>query len=573
MRFVLKKTKDPYKIFNKEGYNPLHLAVQTNCMVACFSEHFDVNIHMNNGETALHIAAQLGDSSSLEALIERGGDLSVRDIEDGHTPLHDCLQQVYFEGGVTEEKCDKFIRIWNTVVEKAVQWWCLKQGVKCKPPAHGSEEYSKLQCKAVYYLRSLIKNNDGLSVLQFAADRGLITCVQTMLSTKAVFVLQTKAPIENPVIQSLEEGTVHEIDVTNLCPEYFVKKTLLYSESELDMFKVTDDEGENKNKHQNKGDNEMTSFLDVLAKIQPPNKAGEILESIPMMRLTRLEWKRTRMINVLWMIVHISLMVLTSFQITTYNDPLWSAVLTLMYGTIITGSHLVLIIMRLLKRGQTTLSVEESIKKYEKDDGEKMDKYLSIPLKISGKTIIVCELFFTVFALFIISKINLDTEDLEMMKGFFLLFGWLMLLFPLRSFSPIYKLISVLKYIVIRDMFPWITIYITISLGFALAIRLQFGQLPSSSSCEDLTAFLDKTGRTFFELVVMTSGLETDLRNARSLACLFGNNSKRVYMILFLITLYAVISAVILLNMLIAIMSNTVTNAQRDKGWRQYQVS
>ena len=232
MSFVLKKTKDPHKIFNKEGYNPLHLAVQTNRMVTYFPKHFDVNIHMNNGETALHIAAQLGDSSSLEALIERGGDLSVRDDEDGHTPLHDCLQQVYFEGGITEEKCDKFIRIWNTVVEKAVQWWCLKQGEKCKPPAHGSEEYLKLQCKAVYYLRSLIKNNDGLSVLQFAADRGLITCVQTMLSTKGVFVRQTKA-IKNQLTKSLEEGTLHEIDVTNLCPEYFVKKTSLYSESEL----------------------------------------------------------------------------------------------------------------------------------------------------------------------------------------------------------------------------------------------------------------------------------------------------------------------------------------------------
>ena len=196
-------------------------------------------------------------------------------------------------------------------------------------------------------------------------------------------------------------------------------------------------------------------------------------------------------------------------------------------------------------------------------------------LKIFFKTIIVCELLFTGFAwaVFISKIVNWNTENFEMMKGFFLLFGWLMLLFPLTSFSPIYKLISVLKYIVIRDMFPWITIYITISIGFTLAIKLQFGQLPSSSSCEDLTAFLDKTMPTFFELVVMTSGLDTDLRNVRSLACLFENNSKRVYMILFLITLYAVISAVVLLNMLIAIMSNTVTNAQQDKGWRQYQVS
>ena len=45
----------------------------------------------------------------------------MRDKEDGHTPLHDCLQQVFFEGGADDaEKCHKFFTVWDTVVEKAV---------------------------------------------------------------------------------------------------------------------------------------------------------------------------------------------------------------------------------------------------------------------------------------------------------------------------------------------------------------------------------------------------------------------------------------------------------------------
>ena len=227
MSFILMKTKNSHKIFNQDGYNPLHLAVQTNNikMVKLISQDkdFDVNAKMKNGETALHIAAQLGHFNMLGNLIRHRGDLSVRDDEEGHTPLHDCLQQVYFEGGIEEEKYGKFIKVWKKVVEEAVTWWCLK--LETSEPANGSKKYLEIQRKAVYYLRSCIKNNNGLSVLQFAADRGLVTCVQTMLSTKYVFVIQTEISNEQKRSTGEEEkqGTnglgpiaVYELDVTNL---------------------------------------------------------------------------------------------------------------------------------------------------------------------------------------------------------------------------------------------------------------------------------------------------------------------------------------------------------------------
>ena len=122
--------------------------------------------------------------------------------------------------------------------------------------------------------------------------------------------------------------------------------------------------------------------------------------------------------------------------------------------------------------------------------------------------------------------------------------------------------------------FAWIIIYMIISIGFATAIKLQFQELPGSPPCVDyqpeLKGFLQETGGTLFELMVMTSGLDTDIKHVRSLGCIFKDSAKSVYTVLFLITVYAVISAVVLLNMLIAIMSNT---AQKDKGWRLYQVS
>ena len=447
-------------------------------------------------------------------------------------------------------------------------------------PAHGSKEYLELQRQAVYYLRSCIENEDGLSVLQFAADRGLITCVQTMLSTKDVFVIKTQTKEINKTTNKPETVTVREIDVTNLCPEYFVRKKILYSEEELDKLDPKQQE-----------DNGIVSFLDALAEIQPPNKAGEILESIPMMSLTGLEWTVTQGIHLIWMVIHMSLMVFASIEIIPpYNDFMAEShnynvlgTIVLTYATVITSFHGLVTIMRWKSNGkQATHSVKNSIRKYQKDDGAILERFVRwirgiiywIPVEVFS-TVMLCELLFTGFAwlVFIPKMFNLDLDNWGWIKGFFLLLGWLMLLFPLTSFSPIYKLISVLKYIVIRDMSPWIVIYITVSIGFALAITLQFEDLPESSSCEDLTEFLSKTRYTFLELVVMTSGLDTDRKHVRSLACLFEENKKGLTVRLVLITIYAMISAVVLLNMLIAIMSNTVTEAQQDKGWRQYQVS
>ena len=164
------------------------------------------------------------------------------DKEEGHTPLHDCLQQVYFETVTSEENCEKFQNIWDAVVEKAVTWWCQKRNKS--EPAIGSKKYLEIQRKAVYYLRYCIPKKNGLSVQQFAADRGLVTCVQAMLSMKGVFVMEAKTKRMNE--------TVHEIDVTNLCPEFFVKRGDLYSSQELSSIEKTNNA--NKKKKEEKDD-------------------------------------------------------------------------------------------------------------------------------------------------------------------------------------------------------------------------------------------------------------------------------------------------------------------------------
>ena len=579
MNFILSSTGNIDDIFNKEGYNPLHLAVQTNniVMVRLLSQHknFNVNTKMENKETALHIATQRGYCKILSELIKNGGDLSQQD-EDGHTPLHDGLEQVYFEAETdTEEKCKKFFRVWDTIVDETPLWWSLTY--KCEEPENGSEAYLKLQRKAVYYLRSYIKNNDGLSVLQFAADRGLVKCVQIMLVTKDVFVI----PIQVTAEKNKYKGGIYEIDITNLCPEYFVPQCILDSDLRLKETSKKDESATTEIQPKQEINHQPDSFLNALADIQPPNIAGKILESVPMTQLTHMEQNVSRVMYSVWMLIHFLLMVFATATVTAYHidfRPVLVAFL-LIYSTIISISHCARkVIMFNNKRHKTIperLSVKNSIKRYQKPhEKDLIYQFFSTYLEIA----LVTELSFTAFAwaVYVPEMLDLDLSDHVWIKGFFLLLGWLKLLIPMTSIGVVYKLISVLKDVAIYDILPWLLIFYTISIGFATAINLEFQQLPSNSTCtgdqHDLVGFLQGTIETLLEVMLMTYGLGSDLKDIGSVRCLSRQNGKSGLVPLLLVTSYAMISAVIFLNILIAIMSETVTKAQRDKGWRQYQV-
>ena len=214
-----------------------------------------------------------------------------------------------------------------------------------------------------------------------------------------------------------------------------------------------------------------------------------------------------------------------------------------------------------------------------KDDTGILSYFTKLVTLLLDQIDLLVELAFAAFAWAVLtgSITHMGNDSYVWIKGFFLLFGWLLLLIPLRSYSPVYKLIAVLKYITITGMFPWVLLYIAISSGFASAIQLQFQLLPGNVTCleeeHNLQEVLHHAGNALFELVIMTTGLDTDLKHVRNIACLFEHNHRSIHTILLLVTVYAILSAVVLLNMLIAIMSNTVTEAQQSKGWRQYQAS
>ena len=89
----------------------------------------------------------------------------------------------------------------------------------------------------------------------------------------------------------------------------------------------------------------------------------------------------------------------------------------------------------------------------------------------------------------------------------------------------------------------------------------------------EVSGFVTSLRQALYELLIMTCDLDTNLKHIRSVACVFSENDKSEAGVITWVTVYAVLSTIVLLNMLIAIMSNAVTYGQQDKGWRQYRVS
>ena len=225
--------------------------------------------------------------------MRRGGDLARQDI-DGHTPLHDCLQQVYLEGGSTnEEHCTKFKNVWEKVVDIAVIWWC---GPCCKDvpvPDKSSKLYQDYRRESVYCLRSLIENKHGFSVLQCAARLALVDIIASMLPLEEVFVRRKK-------YKSGDKGEF-EIEITNLNPEYEVDfSSYLQVPQELKLkFKPKD---------------KKTTFVETLANVKPPTKASKVLQSVPMFRITTWQWQVYQLFGLAWLTCHLVIMIAASVR-------------------------------------------------------------------------------------------------------------------------------------------------------------------------------------------------------------------------------------------------------------------
>ncbi len=590
------------KQLNKHGFSPLHMAVVLNDvellrhLISVFKFKLNINEPTASGETVLHIATKKGLLDMLQEIVKSGGDLSQQD-NDGNTPLHDCLQQVYMESGATNpDFCEKFRRVWKKVVQLSVLWRC--QTLQAPVPDVGSHRYKKIRRDAMFYLRSGICNQQGDTVLQYADNFGLTQCVMVMLTEEDVFVKKSyeDSPVE------------YEIEITNLSPEYTVDVN----------FDATEEVRGERNKRPG------STLLQTLADVNPPCKATEVLTEVPVKHIAAWQWFVYQFFSVAWLLFHIVVMTVQSLNALQEINPTTDSnsatayqpsfnpnengtefpqiahaapsankvklqhegfdIFVLIYSTILyifIGTNIVKLLLILfaqfcldcLHKKQDREMLDES----DKLEDRGILSYLTVIVRyiVSYSPALQASLFTVLsYVLYFSMRSESMTQvGYAWIKGTVLLTGWLLLFIPARTYGPIYSFIATLKYIVIRDMIPFILFYMVITVAFACALSLQFQVLSPDSDNEGLPTLLDSLNSVINELIILTTGMDTDLKHVQDVSGLFdGTLTKAVVGIL--LVLYGLISVVILLNMLIALMGSTLSTVVTEEGlgWKQYQV-
>ena len=634
---------------NNNGRAALHLAVQYNNVstVEIFYETFksrelDINQTTSDGETSMHIAAKIGSTEMMTLLVNLGGDYAARD-EDGNTPLHHLLEFISLEGiERSENKTKLFLNAWKTTTENSVIWWCRLLGRNL--PDQDTIMHQQMTHDAMYCLRSEITNNDGLSVLEYAAVIGLPECVQIMLTDEDVFVSQKPRKInedgkkteERKKRKEKEDGKktdktkqkkekkddkktdktgeprknmkpVYEIEMSNLIPEFNCKiKTTYdtrYGRNIRRILKAIPLRKKPDPKADQKIGNPPHSFLETLSRVKPPMKINEEMSSFPMEELVRHQWFLYQGFMLVGIVIHLAVMISYSYESQTSIsgqgenktipnrdnfDTTSSDFLMMLYAVSYSSFSVVNFLYSKLDQmleGTVVYEDLEPLAEYAEERGALLNYFTGTVSFIVEKLPIIIRAAFTVLAILLLSFSRLldgfTVEHYLWIKGGVILSGWIIILVQGRGYAPIYYFISVLKYIFLKNMVPFLLFYVILTYGFGCAIQLQFQLLKEETVALDefrsvsaFGNFLTSAPYVVWELFVMTGGMDTNLKHVQNVGYLFELDRFRSFMIELLLFVYALISTIILLNMLIAAMSATYADViqKHGRGWRQFQV-
>ncbi|EPQ09487.1 Transient receptor potential cation channel subfamily V member 3 [Myotis brandtii] len=136
--------------------------------------------------------------------------------------------------------------------------------------------------------------------------------------------------------------------------------------------------------------------------------------------------------------------------------------------------------------------------------------------------------------------------------------GWANMLYYTRGFQSMGMYSVMIQKVILHDVLKFLFVYIVFLLGFGVALASLIEKCPKDhKDCSSYGSFSDAV----LELFKLTIGLG-DLN--------IQQNSKYPILFLFLLITYVILTFVLLLNMLIALMGETVENVSKESEriWR-----
>ena len=505
-------------------------------------------------------------SGMVKYLISTRADLALRDKTD-NTPLHGLVAKAASD----ESNMGEVINMWQVIADNVVFWWCKKYSLPM--PSITDPDHKTYQRDALYYLRSEIPNKDQLSVIQFAATRGLAKFVKEMIWVEKVFVDQS------------EMGDIVSINVTNLMPHLKGGQNIKYKRDD-DTWMTFSDLG----KEEDNTEGHCGCLLNAILEMEHSNKANEIFKIEPMKQLVRDHWFVHQWWTVAMLLAHLLYMAL-------YGSYSLSNIYTI-YATNRTNAEelhinqayitwpiflvvpdiviwIVLPIYALIQGNQgeqrkgTWIKylkrlVIEDVNIDVKDTFNWPSVILSIFVLLTTLTMPLIFCFTTLVGL---QLLNSNHDAYVYFTTVSIVVGWLLTFYWAGAFEPVYRFLRALRFIILKDIISFLFFYIFVLLAFSNAIYAIMTWVPS------LMEQYDDVYDVMYELLLVGCGASSRM-SSEDVANEFDRLGYSSLMFKILFTTYIFITLVGLLNLIIASMCDTYASFARTdhEGYRQHSL-
>ncbi len=464
--------------------------------------------------------------------------------------------------------------VFDEIVNCAAKWFC--KSLKLQYPDEDSQLYLKYQKQALIILRSELLNDQHLSALELAAKCGAVELVEKMVQIHKIFATKKK--------------DMYQYDVTDLLPDTIVNKV-------FDDVSVNENQGLMKmhrsksrspsvfhvpesSKHipNIKSEKNTVSLLSVVVKAKPLNVANEMLNIVPLRQIVTDYWVIYQYIYGILMIVHVTYMTLYSiYGIPAARDAAAAHIAQINNATLDTTAtinnafiaflpwpalllvyQIYYFILRVYRCARKLDHEEPAFAEIEGD----LYSLSNLPMIFMSLLLFylpnIASLSFSALILLWFRMYYASDSYQAYILASCLLIGWLMTINFSHGFEAVHGFTQMLSNIFVRDVvrFFFLYMYILLAFGFAFEALIQLSG--------DLQAEFPDTGRVFQQTFGMMIGAG-DLM-VEDIEVKFSKNGYNAAYYKFLYLTYALVTVVVLLNLLIAMMSDSYTEVKEREG-------
>ena len=545
------------KAVNHHGDTPPHVAARQGEVefLKAIPEHFrnDLNIDQRNetGASMLHVAASLGDVDIVKVLIESGANMALRD-QNGNTVLHMLVTQIVRYRGVS----NVHLQVFQLILDNVVRWWCIKDDIAY--PDEDSELYFRHRKKAIIHLTCELLNDRSYSVLLYASKEGAKEVFELIMRLKEAYMFI--------------RDDDYTFDVTNLIPE-------TNSAQSVTKLRVKPNNWVAPLMDAAEEISQMTtpSCLDLIVRVDRVVVANQMLDIVPMRQLVSGIWNRYQYIYGLIMLMHIAYMVILcnfaipqlpelvnarEFNATALVDAEPIPYVFLLIWPII------LFVYELYYGIHASYTWCMEVGRFTND--KQWRKICTSPIKLlqSGFKLIMSQwshwasMIFSVLILIWFIMYLVKAFDQVYFLSLGVILGWINTVAFTDGFEGLHSYTIILKTIFLRDILKFLMIYMTVLLGFSYGFQAMLWTSP------DLETHPRSIWNYFFTVFNLMVGMG-DFFEGTGIFKEYGHQDMET-MIKLVYVVYIILTTIILLNLLVAMMTDSYADVTSNEGttWR-----